>query len=51
MPGRCSRLQIVTVEQLLTSPVAPIRLPVVRHDTHRKAAREERTGRQGALDL
>lgn len=49
--GPVPRVQIVTVEQLLTSVGSPVRLPVVRHDTHRKAAREERAGRQGALDL
>jgi len=45
------RVQIVTVEQLLTSPAPPIRIPMARSDTYRKAAREERSGRQGALDL
>ena len=45
------RLQIVTVEQLLTSPALPIRIPMARSDTYKKAAREERSGRQGALDL
>jgi len=45
------RLQIVTVEQLLASPASPIRIPMARSDTYRKAAREERFGRRGALDL
>ena len=45
------RLQIVTVEQLLTSPAPPIRIPMARSDTYKKAAREERTGRQGSLDI
>ena len=49
--GQIPRLQIVTVEQLLTSPAPPIRSPMARSDTYRKAAREERSGRQGALDL
>lgn len=49
--GPVPRLQIVTIRQLLESPVAPVRLPAVRHDTHRKAAREERAGGQGSLDL
>jgi len=45
------RLQIVTVEQLLASPAPPIRIPMARSDIYKKAAREERSGRQGALDL
>ncbi len=49
--GQIPRLQIVTVEQLLASPAPPIRIPMARSDTYKKAAREERTGRQGALDL
>jgi site-specific DNA-methyltransferase (adenine-specific) len=44
------KLQIVTIEQLLSSPVPPIRLPMVRTDLHRKAARETRAD-QGKLDL
>ncbi|MCH8953190.1 MAG: restriction endonuclease [Proteobacteria bacterium] len=49
--GQVPRLQIGTVEQLLTSPAPPFRIPMARSDTYRKAAREERSGRQGALDL
>ena len=49
--GQIPRLQIVTVEQLLASPVPPIRIPMARSDTYKKAAREERSGRQGSLDL
>ena len=49
--GPVPRVQIVTIRQLLESPVPPLRLPVIRHDTHRKAAREKRTTDQGALDL
>ena len=45
------RLQIVAVEQLLASPAPPIRIPMARSDTYRKAAVEECSGRQGALDL
>jgi hypothetical protein len=45
--GQIPRLQIVTVEQLLTSPAPPIRIPMARSDTYRKVAREERAGRQG----
>ena len=45
------RLQVVTVEQLLTSPAPPFRIPMARSDPYRKAAREDRSGRQGALDL
>jgi site-specific DNA-methyltransferase (adenine-specific) len=49
--GQIPRLQIVTVEQLLTSVAPPIRIPMARSDTYRKAAREERPHRQGSLDL
>ena len=51
LPFMIPRLQIVTVEQLLASPAPPIRVPMARSDTYKKAAREERSGRQGALDL
>ena len=43
------RIQIVTIEQLLTSVGSPVRLPLTQ-DVGRKAKREERGG-QGALDL
>ena len=49
--GQMPRLQIVTVEQLLSSAAAPVRIPMARSDTYRKAAKEERAGRQGSLDL
>ncbi len=49
--GQVPRLQIVTVEQLLASPAPPIRIPMARSDTYKKAAREERAGRQGSLDI
>lgn len=48
--GQIPRVQIVTVEQLLTSPVPPVHLPMARSDTYKKAAREERDT-QGKLDL
>ena len=51
LPFMIPRLHIVTVEQLLASPAPPIRIPTARSDTYRKAAKEERSGRQGALDL
>jgi hypothetical protein len=44
------RVQFVTVEQLLTSP-APVRMPMARSDTYRKAAKEERADCQGSLGL
>lgn len=43
------RVQIVTIEDLLTSVAAPIRLPLARSDTYKKAAREEKA--QGKLNL
>jgi len=44
------KLQIVTIEQLLTSVSPPFRVPLARHDTFKKAQRESRTD-QGKLDL
>jgi site-specific DNA-methyltransferase (adenine-specific) len=48
--GPVPRVQIVTVEQLLSGPGSPLRIPMARSDAFRKAAREE-TGGQGSLDL
>ncbi|SDZ95073.1 hypothetical protein [Rubrimonas cliftonensis] len=48
--GPVPRVQIVTVEQLLTSPAPPYRIPMARSDTHRRAARETRDT-QGRLDI
>jgi len=44
-------VQVVTVAQLLASPAPPVRIPMARSDVYRRAAREERPGRQGSLDL
>jgi len=44
------RVQIITVEQLLTS-FAPVCIPMARSDTYKKVAKEERADRQGSLDL
>jgi len=44
------RVQIVTIEQSPTSPASPLRIPMPRSDTFKKAAREKTAG-QGALDL
>ena len=51
LPFYDPRLQTVTAEQLLTSPSRSMRIPMARSDTYKRAAREERSGRQGALDL
>jgi site-specific DNA-methyltransferase (adenine-specific) len=48
--GPIPRVQIVTVEALLTSPAPPIRIPMARNDAYKRAARETR-GDQGKLDL
>ena len=48
--GPVPRVQIVTIGQLLSSPVPPLRIPMARTDSFRKAAREKRDD-QGALDL
>ena len=45
------RVQIVTIEDLLTQIAPPIRLPLARNDTYKKAAREKSTKDQGALDI
>lgn len=49
--GPMPRVQIVTIEQLLNSPASPVRIPMARSDTYKKAAKEERAGRQGTLGL
>ena len=45
------RLQIVTVERAMQLRERAVHLPARRDDTFKRAAREENTGRQGALDL
>lgn len=45
------RLQIVTVEQAMALRERAVQLPARRDDAFKRAAREEATGRQGALDL
>jgi site-specific DNA-methyltransferase (adenine-specific) len=45
------RLQIVTVEDAMRLRERAVQLPARRDDTFKRAAREEGTGRQGALDL
>lgn len=45
------RLQIVTVEDAMRLHHRAVDLPARRDDTFRKAAREDRAGAQGALDL
>jgi site-specific DNA-methyltransferase (adenine-specific) len=48
--GAVPRVQIVTIEQLLTTPGSPLRIPMARTDTFKKAAREARSD-QGKLDI
>jgi site-specific DNA-methyltransferase (adenine-specific) len=45
------RLQIVTVEQAMQLRERAVQLPARRDDAFKRAAREEDTGAQGALDL
>ncbi|MEM6742390.1 MAG: DNA methyltransferase [Pseudomonadota bacterium] len=46
------RLQIVTIQQIFEAGPRPfLRLPVLRLDAHKKAAREKKDAGQGALDL
>jgi site-specific DNA-methyltransferase (adenine-specific) len=45
------RLQIVTVEEAMRLRERAVQLPARRADTFRQAPREDRAGRQGALDL
>lgn len=54
VPGRAGsvpRLQIVTIAEALALRDRAVRLPVLRQDSFKKAAREEDRGAQGALDL
>ncbi|MFO1201358.1 MAG: restriction endonuclease [Tabrizicola sp.] len=45
------RLQIVTVEDAMRLRERAVQFPARRDDAFKRAAREETTGRQGALDL
>ena len=45
------RLQIVTIEQAMQLRDRAVRLPARRDDAFRRAAKEQDTGVQGALDL
>jgi site-specific DNA-methyltransferase (adenine-specific) len=45
------RIQIVTIEQAIQSRARAVNLPARHNDTFKRAAREEVTGRQSALDL
>jgi site-specific DNA-methyltransferase (adenine-specific) len=45
------RLQIVTIEQAMSLRERAVHLPARREDTFKRAAREEDTSRQSALDL
>jgi site-specific DNA-methyltransferase (adenine-specific) len=45
------RLQIVTVEQAMALRERAVHLPARREDTFKRAAREDDTSRQTALDL
>lgn len=45
------RLQVVTIEEALKLRDRAVRLPAIRADMFRKAAREEDGGRQASLDL
>lgn len=51
LAGSVPRLQIVTIAEALALRDRAVRLPALRADTFRKAAREENKGAQGALDL
>ncbi len=50
-PAPVPRLQIVTVEQAMQLRERAVQLPARRDDAFKRAAREEKTGSQGALDL
>ena len=45
------RLRIVTIEQAMTLRERSLHLPARHNDTFKRAAREEDSRRQGALDL
>ena len=51
LEGAVPRLQIVTIEQAMALRDRAVRLPALRQDTFKKAAKERDVRAQGALDL
>jgi site-specific DNA-methyltransferase (adenine-specific) len=49
--GTVPRIQIVTIADAMALRDRAVRLPALRQDAFKKAAREEDTTRQSALDL
>jgi site-specific DNA-methyltransferase (adenine-specific) len=49
--GSVPRIQIVTIADAMRLRDRAVRLPALRQDTFKRAAREEDTARQGAMDL
>lgn len=45
------RIQIVTIEQAMALRDRAVRLPALRQDTYKRAAKEVDAKAQGALDL
>ncbi len=51
LAGAVPRIQIVTIEQAMALRDRAVRLPALRQDSFRRAAKEEDSGRQKAMDL
>ena len=51
LAGSVPRIQFVTIEQAMALRDRAVRLPALRQDSFKRAAKEEATGRQGAMDL
>ena len=49
--GSVPRIQIVTIEQAMALRERAVKLPALRQDSFKRAAREEDTKSQGRLDL
>ena len=50
LAGSVPRIQIVTIAEALELRDRAVRLPALRQDSFKRAAREEDPGKQGALD-
>jgi site-specific DNA-methyltransferase (adenine-specific) len=51
LAGSVPRIQIVTIAEAMELRERAVRLPALRQDSFKRAAREEDAGRQGAMDL
>lgn len=51
LAGSVPHIQIVTIEQAMALRDRAVRVPALRQDSFKRAAREEDSGKQGALDF